>query len=844
VLARLLIFLSVSALAGLLVAGLALPVTGALGLAARAGADSFEALPAELETPPLPQRSRMLDAEGRLISNFYYENRVSVPLARISPLMLEAIVAIEDSRFYDHGGVDLRGTARAFVNNQTGDSVQGGSTLTQQYVKLVLLEKAVASGDQQAAAAATSREGTDGYVRKLREVRYAVALEDRLTKEEILERYLNIAYFGSGAYGVEAASAHYFSKQSKDLTLPEAALLAGLVQSPGRWDPTRNPDLAVERRNVVLSRMEELGQITAAEAEQARAAKLALKERPVPNGCSTAAAPFFCDYVVNALLNDPTFGETREGRLRKLLRGGLTIRTTLDPDIQRAAQEAVDSRIPREDESGIATAIAMVKPGTGAILAMAQNRTWGTETDKRGVTQINYAVDKAYGGGVGFQAGSTFKPFTAAAAIQQGIPMSLPINSPSSNTFDGFENCETGAEFEPYTVKNSTRSGTFDMRDGLAWSVNTWAVGLEERTGLCGPAEIAESFGIRQAADGKPLSRVPSFTLGVDEVSPLAMAEAYATFAARGKHCEAFAVNRVSDRDGNVLPVTTAPCRRVLEAPVADAVNSLLQGVVDFGTGRDMHLGRPTAGKTGTTDDNYAVWFVGHTPNMAAAVWVGDPGRLEDGQIVRQKMRNIRINGETVRSAAGSTVAGPIWRDAMEEAVEDLPAKEFVRPDPAIVRGTPVDVPDVRGMSRSGAREALEEVGLRASVARSEVYSSAVPEGRVAYSEPGAGRSAYSGSDVVLYLSNGRPPPPPPPAPEPRETRRAEPERTQRPRPAATARPRPARPRPAPAASRPAARPQPSARPRPAPAQSAPAANARPTRPPAGPPPAAGGGRD
>jgi membrane peptidoglycan carboxypeptidase len=255
-LTHLALFLGVSVLAGVLAAGLVLPVLGSMGLVAKSSADGFDSLPTELKTPPLPERSRLLAADGSLIANFYFENRVSVPLSQVSPLIRQAVVAIEDSRFYEHGGIDLRGTMRAFINNQQGSDVQGGSTLTQQYVKQVLLESAQNIQDRDKRIEAQKAATEQSYSRKLRELRYAVSMEEKYTKDQILERYLNIAYFGAGAYGVEAAAHHYFNTDAKKVTLSQAAMLAGIVQQPTAFDPTRNPDRALERRNGVLTRME------------------------------------------------------------------------------------------------------------------------------------------------------------------------------------------------------------------------------------------------------------------------------------------------------------------------------------------------------------------------------------------------------------------------------------------------------------------------------------------------------------------------------------------------------------------------------------------------------------
>ncbi|MGH2602704.1 MAG: transglycosylase domain-containing protein, partial [Dehalococcoidia bacterium] len=363
-------FLGISMLAGVLLAGLALPFVGTAGLTAKAAADDFQALPADIQTRELPQRSRMLAADGSLMATFYEENRVSVPLKSVAKVMQDAILAIEDARFYEHGGVDMRGTLRALIaNTQAGAVQQGGSTLTQQYVKNLLIE--LAEGDRQKIAEA--RETT--ITRKLRELKYALEIEKRLTKDEILENYLNIAYFGSGAYGVEAAARNYFSTSAGKLTLAQAATLAGIVRSPSAYDPTVNPERALSRRNVVLDRMAEVGYVTGEQLAAASQEELGLRVTETRNGCTRSPAPFFCDYVTRAIKNDPAFGKTARDREDLLWRGGITIRTTLDPTAQKSADEALREYV--EPTNKVASALAMVEPGTGEIKAIGVNRLYG-----------------------------------------------------------------------------------------------------------------------------------------------------------------------------------------------------------------------------------------------------------------------------------------------------------------------------------------------------------------------------------------------------------------------------------------------------------------------------------
>ena len=668
--ARGLTFLLVAVLAGAVVAAMAVPVVGSLGVVTRDVVQDFESLPDDIDTPPLPQQTTVLASDGSPLAILYYQNRVEVPLTAIAPIMRQAIVAVEDARFLEHNGVDVRGTLRAATaNTAAGDIQQGGSTITMQYVKNVLINQATNAEELEAARGQTP-------IRKLREIRYALALEKRYTKQEILERYLNIVYFGAGAHGVEAAAQRYFSKPASALTLAEAATLAGIVQQPTAFDPLRNPDRSQQRRDLVLDRMAEAGFITAEEAERAAQIPMARILRPstVANGCTTSYAPFFCDYVLNEIRSSPEFGETIEEREAFLRRGGYTITTTLDPQAQQAAFDAVVNTIPIEDDSRRAAAVSMIEPGTGNIVAMTQNRLWGTSG--RGRTTYNYNVGRDMGGTIGMQAGSTFKVFTLAAALEAGVSPFEYINAGSPRTFTGFVNCETGVPFEPVTVRNSTTGGTLNMAQATAYSTNTYFMAIEERTGLCRPAEIAEAMGVYRG-NGEPLLRVPSFTLGTMEVTPLAMANAYATFANHGSYCEPRAIVSIVDRNGRRVNVPPVTCRQVISRDVADSTAALLIGVVDgpIGgrTGARMSLGdRIAAGKTGTTNESAAVWFAGFTPELAAAVWVGDP---RGG--FKYPMKDITVNGVYYRQVFGSTMPGPIWQASMQGALAGRPVTPF-----------------------------------------------------------------------------------------------------------------------------------------------------------------------
>ncbi|HEX4699590.1 MAG TPA: transglycosylase domain-containing protein [Actinomycetes bacterium] len=746
---RLVLFVLVSVLCGLLVAGVTLPLVGGLGLAARGGADGFESLPAELTIPPLAERSRILASDGSLIATFYAENRISVPLSEVAPVMRQSIVAIEDSRFYQHGGIDLRGTVRALVNNSSGHDVQGGSTLTQQYVKQVLLESAAEIKDPKKRVAAEHAAVAQSYTRKLRELRYSVALEEKYSKSQILERYLNIAYFGAGAHGIEAAARRYFSTHAADLTLPQAALLAGIVQQPSAFDPLANPQRSLARRNIVLDRMAQVGVASQADVAAAKATPLALKPKLPGNGCEVSKVPFFCDFVLKTIQNDKVFGATRADRTNLLLRGGLTITTTLDPKAQRNAQQALADHVNKTDK--VASALVSVQPGTGRIKAMAVSRGYG---DGKGQIQFNPATDRAYGGSSGFQAGSTFKPFVAAAALEDGYPFSYPIYAPYHAHIGDVQGCRGTLtdQWDPYNELPS-ENGTYTLQTGIEGSINTYFAQLEERVGVCRPWQIAKSLGMNRAVGGPLVGPYKTFTLGVDEVSPLSMAEAYATFAARGMHCTSIPILEVTDPTGKRLPVPKAHCQQVLDTKIADGVNELLQGVIERGTGTRAAIGRPAAGKTGTTNSRVSVWFIGYTPDLATAVWAGNPSPPAGGY----PLQNISIGGAFYGDVCGGCLPGPIWKQMMENTLAGTPVSSFNSPSSDVTNGSGGTVPSVSGQSVDQAKATLRAAKLDPVVSGSQVYVSYAPAGTVAYSYPGAGATVYPGQRVVIYVSAGPP---------------------------------------------------------------------------------------
>lgn len=664
-------FLGVSVLAGAVLAGIALPAVGALGLAAKGSVESFDALPANLKTPPLSQRTTILDAEGGTIATVYSRDRTVVDLKDISPYMQKAIVAIEDSRFYEHGAIDLKGVLRALNKNaRSGEVSEGASTLTQQYVKNVFVEEA---GDDPTKVAQATQQ-TIG--RKIQELKLAIQVEEELGKKKILENYLNITFFGQQAYGVEAASQRYFSKHAKDLNVQEAALLAGIVQSPSRYDPVNDEAEATKRRNVVLNRMAQVGDISTAEAEKAKKAPLGLKVSKPKNGCITAVknASFFCDYVREVFLSDKVFGKTRKDRAKVWNQGGLTIRTTLDPQAQASVQQSLKDHVNQSDS--VAAASTLVEPGTGKVLAMGQTKPYGYGKNE---TEINYSVDHGMGGSnYGFPTGSTFKPFVAAAALEEGRPATQEYSSPYEmpypepvQTCSGKPWMNTAGEKVPN--ESESEVGPYRLKEAMALSVNTYFVQMVADIGLCPVMKMTDALHVVQGS-GEKLPEVPAVSLGSKGVAPLTMASAYAAFASRGMYCTPIVIESITQKIGNKqksLDVPKSTCSRAMSEKTADTVNTLLQGVVDSGTGKEAGLtDRANAGKTGTTDERKNAWFVGYTPNLSGAVWVGSASQ-------QVQMKNITIGGQYHELVFGGAVPGPIWKDAMTGALAGKNSPSF-----------------------------------------------------------------------------------------------------------------------------------------------------------------------
>ena len=651
--------------------------------------------------PSRGESSQIFAADGSLLTTLHGgQDRETVRLSQVPPALRQAVVAVEDERFWHHRGVDVKSVARAiYANASSGRVVEGGSTITQQYVKNELV-------------------GPDRSVRrKLREAALAYRLERRYTKEQILELYLNAVYFGNGAYGVQAASRRYFGTGVDRLTLGQAALLAGLVQAPSRTDPYERPQAALARRRVVLAKMADLGLITSEQARAAADEALALRATPLDE---QVPAPHFVERVKRSILDDERFGATSQARRDLLLGGGLRIFTTLDRAKQAHAEQAVAKVLSRPDRDPSA-AVVSLEPATGFVQALVGGRDY-------------------YGGGPQAKfdlatqgrrpAGSSFKPFVLAAALERGVPLSRRYDAPSRLRLP-----LTGRTWQ---VDNYEGDGGdhMDLVEATAASVNTVYAQLILDVGPAEAVATAARMGVTS-----PLAAHPSAVLGTNDVTPLEMAAAYATLANRGAAVAPTFVTRVESADGRVLYDHRHVRRQVLRRETADAEVAVLEEVVRRGTGVEARIGRPAAGKTGTGQQWRDAWFVGFTPELATSVWVGFP----DGQ------RSMVPPATRIRVTGGSWPA-QIWQLYTAAALADVPATDFPDPPPAgqgaLVRR---QVPSLVGMPVELAEQSLERAGFRA--VRRPVPNGDYPPGYVVGQQPEGAGEAAGGSAVTLRIS-------------------------------------------------------------------------------------------
>ena len=647
-------------LAGVVVAAAAFPAVAMSGLAAKAGAEEFANLPTELKQQTSPQMSRIYTADGKTqLAVMYDEYRSDVPLKEISVNMQHAIVAAEDHKFFQHHGVDFKGLARAFVNNQQGGDQQGASTLTMQTVRMSLSYQATSPAEVVAATAKTNE-------RKIAEMKYALELEKQISKEQIIERYLNIAPFGNATFGIYAASQVYFGKKPKDLDVAQSALLAGMVRGTSLYDPTTSKGypLAVERRNYVINDMLALGYITADQATKAKAEKVPHTTRPIGNGCTSVSHNewgFFCDYFQRWWLSQSAFGENSYERERRLKTKGYKIVTTLDTKAQASARQNILDET--SDNSVHALLLAAIQPGTGKVRALSANRKYKLPTKAnpnplssdpkkadKGVqaTYPNTTNPIVSGGGdiKGYQAGSVFKMFTMVAALENGIGLDHVINTVPRYVSPLYRDSAAPAACNGHycpTNSSAKELGPFNMWTGFGKSINTYFVPLQEEVGAEKVVDVAKRFGItfREKNDNDLATQSAhdwgAFTLGVSASTPLDIANAYATLAADGMFCAPTPIESITTPEGKKLNIGKPSCKRATDANVArkalDAARCPVGDSAQLGScggnstagGAKGAVKHPIFGKTGTTDSEKTSALVVGTTSIVVAGYAVNP---------------------------------------------------------------------------------------------------------------------------------------------------------------------------------------------------------------------------
>lgn len=629
------------------------------------------------------------------------ENREVIAITEVSEVARDAVVAIEDPSFFDHQGVDYKAIGRAFVRNlEAGEPTQGGSTITQQYVKNALV-------------------GADRtYERKLREAGYAMQIERSYPKEKILELYMNTVYFGRGAYGIQAASRLFFNKNARDLTLGEAALLAGMIQSPARWDPYADLESCLKRREKVFEQLIRSGKYSDTEIAQARDAGVIMA--PITD-LDRFKAPYFVDFVRQWILNDPYFGETPSQRADLLYKGGLNIETTLDPAIQTAAENSVSRILHRPDDPY--AALVAIDARTGAVRAIIGGRDYFSADDPR--AKFNMATQARR------QPGSAFKPFVLATALGNGITedkvyrggarISIPI---------------PGGEV--WEVKNFDEHayGPMSVRTATTFSVNVVYAQMMRELGPVRVVTTAHKMGIRS-----DIRAVYAVGLGSEEVTPFEMASAFQTLANAGKHIEPYAVKRITNARGEVIFEADPRPDQVLDPAIAAKTTEILQDVMKQGTGVDARIGRPAAGKTGTSEEHADAWFVGYTPDLVASVWIGFP----EGHVSMTPPK-------TRETVLGGTWPAAIWQQFMAQSLADTPVSDFEDAEGPLPLAGIEPLPDFTGRPLSEAEGYLEGLGYR--VIKKFEYNFDWPPDRILRQDPQPGSRVRLGGSVTLWISS------------------------------------------------------------------------------------------
>ncbi|OOB89684.1 transglycosylase domain-containing protein [Rathayibacter sp. VKM Ac-2630] len=760
-------------IAGLLATLAVAPAVALTGAATSGTISAFQSLPSYLEVGALMQKTDVYAGDPEdpmLLASFYDQNRIEVSADRIADSVKDALVASEDPRFFDHGGIDLQGTLRAIASTYVLNSeTQGGSSITQQYVKNVLVQKAESISDEADREKAYADATATTPERKLREMRLAIGLEKEYSKDDILLGYLNIALFGGTVYGIEAAAEYYYGVPAADLTVGQSAALLAIVNNPEKFRFDRPDDaengeangyaLTTARRDYILDRMLEYGRI--GEAAHDAAVEEALQPRITPpsTGCQTAGdAAYFCDYVSHVLRNDRALGDTDDERYAAVKRGGLKVYTTIDLTMQQRSADVMSEQVPATDPRfDVGAAAVGVETGTGRILSMVQNKRYSQDPEQIAsedggeYSAINLNVDAAYGGGNGFQTGSTYKVFTLIEWLENDHTLLEQFDARNQN-WTGFRDSCDGtqnyASFNPQNNGGQIFPDSLNALESTIQSINTGFIGMAHLLDLCAIRDTAEAFGVHRA-DATALLKSPATVLGTNEIAPLTMAVAYAGIANDGVTCSAVAIDSIVGPDGEDITAPESTCTRSMGSDVAHATQYALLQVTSQGTGAAASPGDGTEHitKTGTTDAAADGWTLGASTEVALAVWVGSISPLNPA--------GDRMALDSIDFDSGSAILARhrIWNPVMAAYDDAYGGRAFARADESFLTAPQVTVPDVSGRSVDAATSALRAAGLM--VGDTAQIDSDVPTGQVALTEPPAGTSVVKGSEVGLRLSTG-----------------------------------------------------------------------------------------
>ncbi|NEM92183.1 transglycosylase domain-containing protein [Galbitalea soli] len=748
-----------SVLAGLLVTAMVTPAIAVTSVTVKGGIGIFDNLPSYIRIDKLPQQNRIFANQGGKqvqIATIFSQNRQEVAWDEVSVNAKNAAVDGEDRRFYQHGGIDPTGVVRAAISTLSGGQKQGASTIAQQLVKNIFIQQALqlpTLKQQQAGIEAAQAFTLD---RKLKEMKLAIALEKKYTKQQILLAYLNIAGFGGNTYGIQAAAERYYNTSAKNLTIAQGASLIAIVQQPSARAPIDASGYAQNkaRRDVILEAEYLAKHITKAQLDEALATPVdatTVHLTDPKNGCIAANqyAKFFCDYIVRAAVPSlSALGSKTSERLANWAKGGYDIHTTLNLSLQTTAQKIMWATVPRSpSELKLGGASVSVEAGTGRILLMTENKYFNnTASPKKGSTAVNYSVDVAAGGGVGFQVGSTYKPFTLIAWLKAGHGLNEVVDAtPQVQNLSDFKDTCDGGTY-PYggtwTYKNDEgERGPYTVMRGTAGSVNGVFVNMGKQLDQCDIYNVAQSLGVH-TGDNAPLTHNPGAILGTNNIAPLTMAAAYAGIANKGVYCAPIAVDYVVDPYGKQQPGQTKNCHSAIDPDVDAAATLAMQGVMNGGTGTpgNPNDGTPLIGKTGTTDSSVHTWIVGASTKVATAVWIGNVSG------------HVALRSVYLPQGPAALLRHVVFKQTMAAIDKKYKGGSFPTPPPSFLSGSGQKMPDLTGKTISEATVTLQALGFGVKVGPS--VDSALPAGTVAKTSPGAGALLSTGYTVLISPSN------------------------------------------------------------------------------------------